>query len=70
MARHVKNLRRLRLPDAGRFGRKAATLGELSRSGFDVPPGFAIAATASIKDGQLVTVDGTEGTVELATQKG
>ncbi len=39
-------LDRLRLGDAGSAGRKAATLGELSRSGFAVPEGFVLCADA------------------------
>jgi pyruvate,water dikinase len=43
LAGYVRSLDRLRLRDSSRFGPKAATLGELFRRGFSVPPGFVIA---------------------------
>lgn len=49
----VRDLAELRAADAPRFGGKAASLGELIAAGFQVPPGFAIAADAEPADLRL-----------------
>src|SRR3982751_2802548 len=52
---HVLPLSKICLADAGRFGRKAAVLGELTAAGFTVPAGFAVAASAALAGSELVT---------------
>jgi pyruvate, water dikinase len=43
---HTRDLGELRAADAGRFGGKSASLGELLDAGIPVPPGFAIGTSA------------------------
>lgn len=47
MTGYLIPLTEIGLDDAGRVGRKAATLGELLAAGFAVPPGFAVTADAT-----------------------
>jgi phosphoenolpyruvate synthase/pyruvate phosphate dikinase len=44
--RHTRTLRELRAADAGAFGGKSVSLGELLLAEIPVPPGFALAASA------------------------
>ncbi len=46
-AQHTRGLDELRADDADRFGGKSASLGELLTAAIPVPPGFAIATSAS-----------------------
>ncbi|MBV8988178.1 MAG: PEP/pyruvate-binding domain-containing protein [Solirubrobacterales bacterium] len=46
---HTRDLSELRATDAGGFGGKSASLGELVAAGIPVPPGFALGASAFIE---------------------
>jgi pyruvate,water dikinase len=48
-AAHLSVLHELRAADAGQFGAKSASLGELLGAGIPVPPGFALPAAAFIE---------------------
>jgi pyruvate,water dikinase len=48
MSEHARPLQELRRADAGRFGGKSASLGELIASGIPVPPGFALSSAGFI----------------------
>jgi pyruvate,water dikinase len=63
---HTRALRELRRSDAAEFGGKSANLGELLSIGLDVPPGFAVAASAfrAFVDGA-----GLGGTIATATER-
>ncbi len=63
-------------PSAGltQVGGKGASLARMAAAGLPVPPGFHITTAAyrqfvaeyALQDGQMLTVDGTNGTVTLA----
>jgi pyruvate,water dikinase len=46
-AQHIRGLEELQAADAGRFGGKSASLGELLRAQIPVPPGFAISTAVA-----------------------
>jgi pyruvate, water dikinase len=47
---HVRSLADLRAADAGMFGGKSASLGELIAAGIPVPPGFAASTAAEVEE--------------------
>jgi pyruvate,water dikinase len=61
----TRPLRDLRADDAGRFGGKSATLGELLHAGIPVPPGFAL-ETAALAELVAAAGIGSRITRELA----
>jgi pyruvate,water dikinase len=60
---HTRPLDRLRGSDAPEYGGKSANLGELRSAGLDVPPGFAVAASAFRT---FVAETGLDGTIAAA----
>jgi pyruvate,water dikinase len=65
-AAHTRTLDELRRSDGAAFGGKSANLGELLSIGLDVPPGFAVAASAFQA---FVAETGLEGTIAHAMER-
>ncbi len=65
-AGHTRALEELRATDAGQFGGKSASLGELLAAGIAVPPGFALGTSAFT---QFVRSKGLDGTIAQAISR-
>jgi pyruvate, water dikinase len=59
-ARYIRSLDRLRPSDALLAGSKAAALGELTRAGFSVPPGFVVTTAAHVEGGGTLPRDAAD----------